>query len=53
MQAILDFITAHQAILAGFGVAVLDLIFALIPGVQSNGFLHWLYNLLKAPKAGA
>ncbi len=40
------FIMAHEAVFAGLGVAVLDLAFALIPSIQSNGILHWVYGVL-------
>lgn len=43
MAAIIAFIQAHTAIFTGFGIAVLDLLFALIPGLQANGVLHQIY----------
>lgn len=54
MQAFIDFILNHQAVLGAIAIAVLDLAFALSPGLQGNGILHSIYvffqNLVK-PKA--
>lgn len=48
MQALVSWIVGHQGVLAGAGVAVLDLVFALSPKIDSNGILHWVYlQLLK------
>jgi hypothetical protein len=46
MSSIQAFVIAHQAVCAGLGVAVIDLIMALVPGLQSNGILHWVYGML-------
>lgn len=45
-------IMAHQALIAGAGVGILDLIVALIPSLQGNGVLHEILVLLKR-KQGA
>lgn len=51
MESIINFISSHAVVLAAAGVAVLDLIFALLPSVQSNGILHWVYVFLKGKSA--
>lgn len=52
MQAVIDFVMAHVAVLSALGVAVLDLVFALNPNAESNGLLHAIYLYLKPkPKA--
>lgn len=43
MQAVINFLLGHQAVLAGAIVAILDLVFALVPSAASNGILHWVY----------
>lgn len=53
MQAIIDFIMGHSVVLAGVGVAILDLVFAMNPKTETNGILHWIYAQLtkvKEPK---
>lgn len=47
MSALISFIVAHEGVLAGLGVAVLDLVFALNPNVAGNGVLHQVYLWLK------
>lgn len=42
-MVIINWLMAHQAVLGGVVVAVLDLIFALIPSWQSDGILHSIY----------
>lgn len=45
-------IQAHSAVVTGAAVGLLDLAFALAPGLASNGILHAIYTFLKpAPKA--
>lgn len=51
MANMVQWVVAHQGLVAGLGVAVLDLIFALVPSVQSNGILHWAYGMLMADKS--
>lgn len=46
----MDWIIAHQAIVAGLVVAILDFGFAISPGLAANGLIHGIYNWLK-PKA--
>jgi hypothetical protein len=46
MSAIITWLTSHQAVLFGFGVALLDFLFALVPSWKSNGILHWIYLTL-------
>jgi hypothetical protein len=47
------FIQAHEVMCAGLGVALLDLVFALIPSVESNGVAHSIYLFLKGLVAPA
>lgn len=54
MSAIIAFIVSHSAIVAGLVVALLDLVIALIPSIESNGVFHAIYLYLKGlvkPKA--
>lgn len=56
MQAIISWVVAHQAIVSGAVVGVLDLVFALSPALAGNGILHqiylWIASLAgKAPPA--
>lgn len=48
MASLIAFVQAHMAVLVGFGVALLDLLFAVSPGLQANGILHWIYLQLQA-----
>lgn len=50
-QNIINFVVAHEVVLAGVGVAVLDLVFALNPSSQSNGILHWVFVFLTGKQA--
>lgn len=43
MQAIISWLMAHQSVLYGARVALLDFLFAMVPSWKSNGLLHWLY----------
>lgn len=43
MAALVTWIMAHSALVAGAVVGLLDLLFALIPSWEANGVLHWLY----------
>lgn len=47
MQGIIDWILAHQIVLAVFIVALLDLAFALAPKLEANGILHQIYLWVK------
>lgn len=47
MEALIAWLTAHSAVVAGAVVAVLDLVFALVPGLAANGILHQIYLWLK------
>lgn len=47
MQAVIDFVLAHQLVLAAAVVGVLDLVFALNKDAEANGVLHYLYLLGK------
>lgn len=51
MQAVIQFVLAHEVVLAAVGVAVLDLLFALNPAIKANGLLHWIYGVLVGVKA--
>lgn len=42
MQAVLSWLMAHEAVLAGVVVAVVDLLFAISPASQSNGILQYI-----------
>lgn len=46
MNAI-NWITSHQVLLAGFIVAIIDFIMALVPSIASNGILHSIYLFFK------
>lgn len=46
-------IISHSAIVSAAGVALLDFVFAVSPGVASNGILHAIYNWLKGSKPAA
>ena len=48
MSAIFAFVSAHSAVLAGLGVAILDLLFALNPSLAGNGILHQILVSLGA-----
>lgn len=48
MQSILNFLMGHQAIIAALLIAIIDCLFALSPGLQSNGILHAVYLYLKS-----
>lgn len=43
-------ILSHGVVLAGLGVAVLDLVFALNPSLEANGILHQIYLWLLSLK---
>lgn len=47
MQLLIDWVLAHQVVLASFVVAVLDLAFALKPDWESSGILHWIWLQVK------
>lgn len=47
----IQFILDHIAILAALGVALVDFVWAIVPGLQSNGLLHAIYNFLVSKKA--
>lgn len=42
MQGFLDFFLAHKEVFIGLGVAIVDLVFALVPSLKSNGILHMI-----------
>lgn len=47
------FIVANKVVFASFGVALIDLLFAVSPGLSGNGILHqilvWLGGLSNPP----
>lgn len=48
MQALLSWVLAHEAVLSGLAVGILDLVFALNPNANApDGALHMLYLWLK------
>ena len=46
MADLITWLSAHQAIEAALGIAIIDLIFALKPSWKSNGVFHWVYQQL-------
>ncbi len=55
-MAFIQWLMAHELVMAGLVVGVLDFVFAMLPGVESNGIVHWIYLTAKgfvvpAPKA--
>lgn len=52
-MAVITWLLGHQSILAAGAVGVMDLVFALLPNVQSNGVLHWVYLSLKSMAGGS
>lgn len=52
IQQIIAWFLAHESILAMVVVAVIDFIWAILPGTKSNGFLQWLYNLVSSIPQG-
>lgn len=40
---ILTWISAHQVLVNGAIITILDLLFALNPSTEANGVLHWIY----------
>lgn len=51
MSDVVTFIVAHEAVLAGLGVAILDLIFALNSNLAANGILHQVFVWLQGMSA--
>jgi hypothetical protein len=47
MQVVIDWILAHQVVLAGALVGLLDLLLAINPKLDANGIFHWVYLKLK------
>lgn len=47
MQAVIDFLVAHQVVLASALVALVDLAIAVSPKLAGNGILHQIYLALK------
>ena len=43
MQAIIQWIMGHQAIVSGLVVAIMDFAMALIPSIDGNGVFHAIY----------
>ncbi len=43
----MDFIVAHSALVAALVVALADFVFALAPGIDSNGIVHAIYLWVK------
>ncbi len=44
---IVNWVLAHQAFVAGIAVAVVDLVWAIVPSLKSNGILHSVYDFVK------
>jgi hypothetical protein len=44
---VVNWLIAHQLVLGGFIIAILDFIFALKPDWESNGILHSIYIFIK------
>lgn len=47
MQAIISFVMSHELVVASAVIGVIDLIMALVPKLESNGVLHFIYLSLK------
>jgi hypothetical protein len=47
INSIINFVLAHQVVLAGIVVAVLDFAFAMKKGLDANGILHAIYLFAK------
>ena len=47
----INWVVAHQAFVAGVGVAVIDLFWAINPNLKSNGILHSVYDFLFSKEA--
>ena len=47
MAGLIAWLMGHQTVLATFGVALLDFLFAMNKNTESNGVLHWIYSFLK------
>lgn len=47
MAQLWAWILEHQVVVVGAVVAMLDLVFALVPRLSGNGILHQLYVWLK------
>jgi hypothetical protein len=43
MQQVIQWVVGHQAIVGSLVVGILDFIFAIIPSIDSNGVLHFIY----------
>ncbi len=54
MDVILQWIVAHQGVVAGLGVGIFDFVFAVSPKLESNGIIHafylWVKGLVVKPK---
>jgi hypothetical protein len=48
MLAIYQWIMGHEALMAGAAVGILDFLFAISPGIESNGILHWIWTTAKS-----
>lgn len=48
LSSILYWLTAHEAVLAGLVVALIDFVFSVNSNAESNSFLEWLLAQAKA-----
>lgn len=48
MASLLAWFTAHEAVVAGVVVAVIDFIISINPAAESNNILHWLLTQAQA-----
>lgn len=44
----IQWIVAHQAIVAGLLVAIFDFVMALVPSIEANGIFHQVYLWIKS-----
>lgn len=55
MSGLVSWVVAHQGLVSGVVVAILDLLFALSPSLAANGILHqvylWISGLSSPPAA--
>lgn len=47
MQSVIDFILNHSVVMAAAVVGILDFLFAMSSGLESNGILHAIYVFFK------
>jgi hypothetical protein len=43
LSGLVAWLVAHEVVVSGLVVGLLDFLFALVPSWQSNGILHWVF----------